>query len=227
MITGHRYVAVAGSVCPTSCRCRSRCLWTSSHISRCSSCLPAVVAYFVWAYFYWGGFYFVLWAQAIPLGTCHIIVRLLFQTIPCVVIHFLHCLKRTVTYFLRRHSVRLHIYPPPPRHQTFFESTKAVHRNSVPHCRIQKIWNTNAHWPCQLAEWLCRPCPKWERTWRAWSWWQMVCVGLLPPYSGHKPRKCMCIKTTQISVFFICWTRAEESVEQWEMPLSPGECPKS
>lgn len=98
-----------------------------------------------------------------------------------------------------------------------------MHRNSVPHCRILKIWNTNGHWPCQQAEWLCRPCPKWERTWQAWSWWQMVCVGLLPPYSGYKPRKCMCIKTTQISGFFYLfnqsrrkhWAVRDATITRW------------
>lgn len=113
-------------------------------------------------------------------------------------------------------------FTPPPRQDIwlffFLSRPHCCIGHLVEHCR--EIWNRNAHWPCQQAEWLCRPCPKWERTWRAWSWWQMVCVGLLPPCSGYKPRKRVCIKRTQISVVF---QPEQRSIEQWEIPLSWGE----
>lgn len=43
--------------------------------------------------------------------------------------------------------------------------------------------------PCLQVEWPYRPCPRWRKTWRAWSWWRTACVGLPPPYSEYKPGK--------------------------------------
>jgi hypothetical protein len=55
---------------------------------------------------------------------------------------------------------------------------------------------TDGHPPCLLPGRPCRPCPRWGRTWLAWSYWQRACVCLPPPYSEHRPEMKRCFNDT-------------------------------